>query len=287
MIIRNILFPTDFSERDKLTEAYVWRFFRNFSAHITVLHVIDQSEPYPCAGGEFDERPCTKQLHETANARLAEVLPGLAADRVVLFGDIGTGIADCAEESGADLIMIPLHARPPLRRIFHDSVAAGVLDDERWRVWTTSRDSEGPGQEHVALQRITCIVSPESSRAVECAEELAGIFHATLSLGYAAIETPGPAERMLEWFGAHGCRPESGAHRIDRAVHAIRRQFEARFKLHVVECGAPSAAIAAIARRADADLIVVGRTEAERLGSPLHSPLYSIVRDAPCPVMVV
>jgi nucleotide-binding universal stress UspA family protein len=92
---------------------------------------------------------------------------------------------------------------------------------------------------------------------------------------------------MLEWLGAHGCGYESSAHRIDRAVRAIRRQFEARFKLHVVECGPPSAAISAIARHADADLIVIGRADAERLGSPLHSPLYSIVRDAPCPVMVV
>src|SRR5579862_95685 len=151
MPVHHILFPTEFSDRDRLAEPWVRRFAEATGARLTILHVIPKEKAYRYHDRRFDETEDAKRLHESVNRQLAEVIPGLAAGRVTAFGDVGKAIADCAAESNADMIMLPLDEYTAFLRLICESVTARIIRDKRWRVWSASHAALLPELDHLAL----------------------------------------------------------------------------------------------------------------------------------------
>jgi nucleotide-binding universal stress UspA family protein len=54
-----------------------------------------------------------------------------------------------------------------------------------------------------------------------------------------------------------------------------------------IESGEPANVVRDVARKSDADLVVIGRGSAEHAHGHLPSSTYAVVRESPCPVMAL
>lgn len=117
--MRQILVATDFSERSEralgrgamLARAGGWR--------MDLVHVVDDDRPRRLVDHEMGE--ATVLLDER---RAAE---GLAGQARVLAGDPFTGIAQAAEDAGADLLVIGAHRRRAITDAFAGTTAERTI----------------------------------------------------------------------------------------------------------------------------------------------------------------
>jgi len=118
MDIKNILWPTDFSEAASAAESYVISISRKYGAEVHLLHVAEdltQFEHYWGSG------PDPKHLHElqesimrVARERLKELCRNKLAECPryqihSLLGDPAKEILETAQAIGADLIVMATH----------------------------------------------------------------------------------------------------------------------------------------------------------------------------------
>ncbi len=133
MMVKKILFPTDFSE----TAAYAWEhaatFAKEFEAEVVLLHVRvplhSTAEAY--LSGEQWERLYQETAKEAAEQMQKLVAEGaLKPDQARI--ELRTGIAfeqiiKAAREHGADLIVMGTHGRTGLAHALLGSVAEKVV----------------------------------------------------------------------------------------------------------------------------------------------------------------
>jgi nucleotide-binding universal stress UspA family protein len=259
-----------------------------FDARLILMHVIQI--PLGWYGGIEDgcptmfDLPAMEESAKQAMRTFLESPGGFAAgegvEEVVQVGDPATEIARYAEEHPVDLIMMPTHGYGKFRSLPLGSVAAKVLQDAKCPVWTThTQDPRFP--EHLECKNILGAVdlTPETVALIRRYADLAGAFNAKLRLVHAA---PGPApdpwlalDRSLPGFLIQAARQE-----------LAKLQAQSGTKLEVCMEGGPvSKIVAAAAQHHDADLVLVGRGVLTEAFGKLRSNTYSIIRDAPCPVL--
>ena len=139
-----------------------------------------------------------------------------------------------------------------------------------------------------AWKRICCPIdfSSESRAAMEEAAELAWRFGGALTLVHVDEQSP----RALSTLGPRD-RDEARAVELERKLASWRDVAEL-IATSAVECalvtGAPVEEIVRFAREKRSDVIVMAtRGQAGRLGWGLGSVAQSVVREAPCTVVVV
>jgi nucleotide-binding universal stress UspA family protein len=98
------------------------------ATHLRVVHVLPMLEV--SAPGVIWEAidDASRQTH--ADQALADRLGSLGlanAKRIVLFGDPGREVADYAQKSAADLIVLPSHGRTGLSRLLMGSTAERIV----------------------------------------------------------------------------------------------------------------------------------------------------------------
>jgi nucleotide-binding universal stress UspA family protein len=71
-----------------------------------------------------------------------------------------------------------------------------------------------------------------------------------------------------------------------REIGAMEKDAGTDFRL-CVEAGNVSSIVAAGAQKDEADLVLIGRGALPHFGGRLRTHVYSIVRDAPCPVLSI
>jgi len=125
--VRNILFPTDFSECSQSALDVAFALARDWKARLTVLHVASPPEFVPY--GEF-----AKALQQSSGYRreLEQKLrqckkPGCDAEFRLEEGEPASEILHATEKLGCDLIIMGTHGRSGLGRLFMGSVAEKVL----------------------------------------------------------------------------------------------------------------------------------------------------------------
>lgn len=121
-----IVVPIDFSDASfaALAKALELSSGPAALALIHVLPAIGASDPGVTWGAIDDDHrraTATEALRERAGPSYAE------SEAVVVIGDPGSEIADYAEQSGADLIVLPSHGRRGARRLLLGSVAERVV----------------------------------------------------------------------------------------------------------------------------------------------------------------
>jgi nucleotide-binding universal stress UspA family protein len=139
-MIKNILFPVDFSPSCAAMATYVQRAAAIFGAKVTIVHICDLSshngfELYARPAGEIAEehRSLAKSKLELF---LRSEFPIAQYPRILLAGDAASLITETAKKNECDLIMMPTHAGR-FRRMMLGSTTAKVLDDADCPVLTS------------------------------------------------------------------------------------------------------------------------------------------------------
>lgn len=272
---RRILFPIDFSERCRGAAQQVELFTGRFDAELIALHV---AEPLPGVD------------HTAAKERLERFLPKdfeqFSVRYVVLEGDPGTVIPQFARAENVDLIMMPTHGVGAFRRVVMGSVTAKVLQNAECPVWTGIHTENTPPVDRLHCEEIICALDtrPADFPVLLSAEQLAREFSGHLTLVHAVQMPPVQSDIVVSPAGAEflaACIDESR-----QELHRMTREANSRAQI-CVGTGRPAHVVREAAEYRHADLVVLGRSQANGMLGRMRAEAYSIICGSPCPVLSV
>ena len=199
-IVRNILWPTDFSKEAKDSLLYARAFARAFSADITALHVLPDfslglfEEAHPICQeivhrAEVLKKRAWARLERTGAARGSAFKKVLVAE-----GSAAHRVLEAAEREKADLIVMGKKGQSALQKILIGSVTSQVLRHSPVPVLVTKRGKRLP-----KIKRI--LVPTDLSKGEELerdvAFKLAAAFGASLTFLY-VLELHGQEYRAVD-----------------------------------------------------------------------------------------
>jgi nucleotide-binding universal stress UspA family protein len=282
-MIEKILFPVDFSTSSVGMAAYVKRVAALFGSQVSLLHVCDLEshngfELYVRSFQEISEEHWSVARRKL-DSFLESEFPLDRHPRILSSGEAASQIAEAARTDGFDLIVMPTHAGR-FRKMLLGSTTAKVLNDADSPVMT-SEHAEMIVPRPLEHKQWTCAIglSEDSERVLRLASRAAIHAGAKLSLihvlrGRAAsfhsnyeeeLESEREARRLLnELQEKAGC---AAAVRI--AVGPIKQT------------------LLETARGCDADALIIGRKPSSDAVGRIRDLTYSLIRDAPFPVLSV
>ncbi|MBV8070069.1 MAG: universal stress protein [Acidobacteriaceae bacterium] len=276
-MIENILFPVDFSPSCVAIASFVSGAAEMFASRVTLLHVCDLDSHN---GFELYVR-CPQEIAEehlnVARRRIDSFLesefPPYRCARIVRSGDPAEQIAEVAASGRFDLIVMPTHAGP-FRRMFLGSTTAKVLDTIDCPVLTT-RHAE------------TIEPRPLEHRHWLCAIALDNDAPRLLQFAKQAAVTAGAKLSLIHVVQGSGNCPEHGyaGQEAFRRIRELQKCLGCDALARVVG-GAVKDAVLEAAQLFEADVLIIGRPRTESHGH-MRDLTYSLVRDAPCPVLSV
>lgn len=285
MRVSSILLPVDFSPQGMGSAKQAAALARQFKARVTLLHVIPPYEPI-YYGGEFGGPVDTNWIRGLEDARRerlatwgADVFEGLTVQRLVETGDPAGQVVERSRLEQHDLIVMATHGYGRFRRFLLGSVTAKVLHDATCPVWTGVHLAEPAEAGWKPIHKVLCAVDLDagSECVADWAWQFSHAFGARLTTLHvmpdATFQDPSWTIRLTEIAeqGLRGLMTSLGA---DQGAVRIGR-------------GEPCRVIAEEAQRLDADVVVIGRSRPRREPGRLHAGAYSIIREAPCPVISV
>jgi nucleotide-binding universal stress UspA family protein len=287
--LSKILVPVDFSERSVAAIRYARNLACHFHAELALLHVLSPIS-YELGGFEFGGVVMTEaftdriaQASGELDEFLRDELAGQKVLRVVLEGDPAQKIVEYAHSEHAGLIVIPTHGYGPFRRFLLGSVAAKVLHDADCPVLTGVHIEEGTVLEATAPRKIVCAVDlgPQSSKALAWADQMAQEFHSQVTVVHAMPLAESHSEETFdpEWRSTVEDRIREKLNQLTAGMHTSAALF--------IESGNPAEIVADAVQQFNADLLVIGRSEAAGMFGRLRTNAYAIIRQSPCPVVSV
>lgn len=284
---QKILFPVDMSDTCTATAPFVEAMAKKYNADLTLLHVLEMPSGlipdwYGGAVPMIDTSAIWQAETEAAQSYLTDRLHGLKVHRVVIEGNAAETIDDYARENGIDLIMLPTHGYGLFRTLLLGSVAAKVLHDTPCPVWTGVHVQDAPAVSP-DFAAVLCAVdrTEDSVATMRFACQLAQENDAKLVLVHAI---PGAEVAPEKYFDT-----DLRAYLEEDARKTIG-QLQETAGVHAPLClgaGEVSHVVRDSALGHSADLVVIGRGHATRTLGRLRSNVYSIIREAPCPVISV
>jgi nucleotide-binding universal stress UspA family protein len=290
--IQHILFPVDFSDRISGALPFVDAMASKFGAKVTLLNV---AQPYwygiGAPGGAtapimVNSEEITSVVTERLASTWSKELAHLSVDRVVEIGDPATVITEFAQQNDADLIMMPTHGYGPFRELLLGSVASKVLHDAHCPVWTGTHLEEGPSLEHAKPAKILCAVdtTPKSLDLIKWASD----FAKALGADFRMVHVLPHMEGFATWTSP---RME---HEIDEEMESEARAEVAKLTTEAgvdaplrIVLGPVGDAVKEEAAREKTDLLIIGRGVLQKTLGRLLTHAYSVIRQAPCPVISV
>lgn len=284
---QKILFPVDMSETSTATAPFVEAMARKYKAQLTLLHVLEMPSGlipdwYGGAVPVIDTTAIWQAETEAAQSYLTDRFHGLKVQRVVIEGNAAETIDDYARENGIDLIMLPTHGYGLFRSLLLGSVTAKVLHDTPCPVWTGVHVENAPAVSP-DFATILCAVdrTEDSVATMRFACRLAQDNEASLILVHAI---PGAEVAPEKYFDT-----DLRAYLEDDARKTVG-QLQDTAGVHAplyLGAGEVSHVVRDLSLGNSADLVVIGRGRATRTLGRLRSNVYSIIREAPCPVISV
>jgi nucleotide-binding universal stress UspA family protein len=284
-LMRNILFPVDFSESCVAMAPYVKRAAALTGGKVSLIHVYD---PASYNGFEIyvrNEREIAAEHEGVARDRLNRFLedefPPAKYRRILDSGEAAAKIAEAAKDF--DLIIMPSHAGT-FRRMLLGSTTAKVLDDAGCPVMT-SRHAETIAPRPLNHREWLCSIGldGDSERVLRFTATAAEQLRANFSIVYAiqAHDPDLPMQRDLEEQFHSVARREARAR-----IAELQRKVGCDAPVHIAVGSVKEALLDAV-RRFDADALVIGRRQASGSQGRLRDLTYAIVRDSPFPVVSV
>jgi nucleotide-binding universal stress UspA family protein len=276
---KRILFPVDFSAQSRAVVPFVKAMAKCFGSEVAVLHVIDTLPSFqPMIVG-------TERLKIEASAALnrflAEELSGVQVTAELAEGDPARWIVNYAQDRHQDLIMMPTHGYGPFRALLLGSVTAKVLHDAHCPLWTGVHAEKMMAHSPDRWKRVLCALDTDgdAGHVLQWASEFASSQNMELRLVHAVAGADAmwneQTEPSMYEFLFHAAREKlTGL----QAKAGTNREI-------VLLAGDVRSAMHKAALEWDADLIVIGRGAVQQTFGPLGSHAYSIIREAPCPVI--
>ena len=285
----HILFPVDFSDRCHAVRPFVTALARKFNAKITLLHTL--GVPRAFYGGVDASYPIVVDWDAMKNDSIGHLKTYLDPDEasdvevraVASVGEPASEIVDFALQNKVDVIMMPTHGYGPFRALLLGSVTAKVLHDCDCPVWTAAHTDAPALSQHLRCENVMCAIdtTSESVRIIRQAVELTDMLHAKLRLVHAIPPVDlTPTTRFEDVFRADIMR-------IGRES-VMELQAKAGSNLEVcLDMGPVSKVISAATLHHNGDLVIIGRGKVHETLGRLRTNAYTIIRDAPCPVLSV
>jgi nucleotide-binding universal stress UspA family protein len=280
-MIKNILFPVDFSPSCVAVAPYVKRAKAIFGANVTLVHVCDLAshngfELYARAADDIAE-----EHWNLARSRLEVFLesefPAKESPRILLAGDAARAITETAKKSKCDLIMMPTHAGR-FRRMLFGSTTAKVLSDANSPVLTTQH-AAAIAPRSLEHRKWVCAVglSSDSERVLRYARDAALAAGARLSVIH-AIQTS-VAESKTQ-------RPSEMELQARQHIAELLSALSSDALVSIVVGPVREVLLDAV-RKSSADVLVLGRSTHSGALGRMRDLTYSLIRDSPCPVVSV
>jgi nucleotide-binding universal stress UspA family protein len=284
---RNILHLTDFSACSDAALTWAMSMARANEAKLSVLHVVVpdalvyMTPSSPTVATEMQEEWANREM-QRIEERLADVPHGTMVTRGT---DVWSAVERTLMQVESDLIVLGTHGRTGLRKILMGSVAEKVLRSAAVPVMTVGpavvRGLGGDGKFHRVL--LATDLAAGSAEAAGYAIAFALRDEAKLVLVHACKQSKqGRSAKRSELSVAEVI------HRLHETVPcavSFRHRPET-----LVEYGEPGARIVEIAKRKEADLIVMGIRTPRSLFAATHlnaGTAHNVVAQAPCPVLTV
>jgi nucleotide-binding universal stress UspA family protein len=281
---QQVLFPVDFSERNCLIAPHVISVARHYKAHVSMVHVFEmipagRNRGWPEYGLDIDIPALRKESEKRLSSFLTREFEGVSMSRVLLEGDPASRIARYVEDEKIDLIMMPTHGYGPFRRFLLGSVTAKVLHDVNCAVWTSAHTEEAPGPP-TGYRNVICALdlSSNSLRVLRWASEFARERRATLKLVHAITAGKAPPG----WGKYRQYLFEVAREELAKLQSESGTNFET-----VLEGGEVAVAVRKAAEQSRTDLVIIGRGVMQKAFGRMRTNVYSIIREAPCPVISI
>lgn len=286
---QRILFPVDFSKQDHEAAPFVKAMATRFQSEVILLHVVGVVPAWYGATEAETLNPVggLKELMEACRERLcgylSDELAGLSVKRLVELGDPASEIEKCARDQKVDLIMMPTHGHGPFRRFLLGSVTAKVLHDIELPVWTGVHTAQLWSQKQYNWQRFLCAIDtePRDIQILRWAAEFSSEQNAELNVVHAvhaaAPISPGHESPSLRDFLLKTTQERLVLLQSDAGINF---NIEMRF-------GRVANVVRDAALEHQADLILIGRGLIQGMLGHLRSEAYTIIREAPCPVISI
>jgi nucleotide-binding universal stress UspA family protein len=284
---RRILHLTDFSACSDAALKWAMDMARTNEAKLAVLHVVIpdaltyMTPDSPDAALDLQEQWARREMQ-----RIDAQLDGMAHDTMVPRGtEVWSVVESKLKELRSDLIVLGTHRRTGLRKLLIGSVAEKILRISAVPVMTiglgVARGPKGDGTFHRVL--LATNFTAGSAEAAAYARALAKRAQTELVLVHACEKT---------WQTRSNKRSELS---IAEVMHRLYEAIPGADTLPcrpeaVVEFGEAGAQILEVAKRKEADLIVMGIRDAGSVFAATHLEVgtaHNVVAQAPCPVLTV
>ncbi|HTR68221.1 MAG TPA: universal stress protein [Terriglobales bacterium] len=293
---RNILLATDFSEASEHALQYAAAVTDLNHSQLFVLHAVP-----PEARGPVPLDPLPKSIdHDYSNARLnldravfAEPLQHLRHEEILERGPVAEVVSNAIQENKIDLLVLGTHGRTGLKKLVMGSVAEELFRSAPCPVLTVGPSATRGTQIRKVL--FATDFGPSSEHALPYAVDFANKAGGELLLLH--LIPPVPVEYVGPfWYPGSDVieREEASRRKFMEKLHdlvpsssALDCKVEYR-----VECHFAPEGIIEVARRYEADLIVMGVRESGRNASRIAAHLpwaiaHDVVCYAACPVLTV
>ena len=279
-----ILFPVDFSKQDHEAAPFVKAMAERFQSEVILLHV---AEFVPAWYGDPDamslEPVVMNERREHLNRHLTEDLSGLCVQRTLELGDPSREITKCAHDQKVDLIMMPTHGYGPFRRFLLGSVTAKVLHDTDCPVWTGVHTDQLWSQKQYQWRRFLCAVDADLKEApfLRWATQFSAEQKAELQVVH-AVHAAAPIPAGQESPALRDFLLDTTRERLAKLQSDAGTNFDVWLRFGRVGNVVRDAALAH-----EADLVLIGRGVIQGMLGRLRSEAYTIIREAPCPVISI
>jgi nucleotide-binding universal stress UspA family protein len=280
ILLKNILFPTDFSERSAAALPYAAAIARHYDAKIYLAHVV-VSEEAVSSPAAVTPANWTIAQQEMAILDRCDLLNGLQYEALVEEGELWDVLSRVIKDCEIDFIVLGTSGGGGFKKLITGSVAEEIVREASCPVLAVGPEVPPRAQFKADMRHILYAADfqPWSDLALTYAVSFAEENHAQLTMVHVVDpDKMPPADRDLEGFhrGLRQMLP------LDANL-ALRPEF-------VVEIGARLEIILKVAADSGCDLIVMGAREMcfGRPSAPFSwVMLHQILCAARCPVLTV
>jgi nucleotide-binding universal stress UspA family protein len=286
-LFEKILYPVDFSPACVAMGAYVKRAASIVGGKVTLVHVVDLISHN---GFELYLRPPSDIAEEhlqigrdRLNSFLTSEFPLDQCSRILASGDAATQIAKVAREGRFDLIIMPTHSGL-FRQMLLGSTTAKVINDADCPVMTSTH-AQTIAPKPLEHREWLCAIglSSNSERVLRFASQAAAEIKAKLSLIH-AVQSGDP--EMLIDIGLEEQIESAERQEARRRITDLQQRVGSTATVRI-SVGSIKEALLETVRRADADVLIIGRSPRPGASGRMRDLTYAVVRDSPFPVVTI
>jgi nucleotide-binding universal stress UspA family protein len=299
LLLKNVLFATDFSTTSEAAFPYATAICRHFGSMLHTAHVLSDTSLLMMTGGVDYVSMSTiyEDAHTEAKEKLDQIsrrLEGIPHRDYVRHGQVWKNLAEIVEENEIDLIVLGTHGRTGVGKLLLGSVAEDILRHAPCPVLTVGPKVSGRaklpefqnrGRDLAPLELelrqilFTTNFAQNSALIAQQAIALAEEFRARLTLLH-----------VIEDYTQLGSRPGPIEDGIRRLHELIPRDAALQYMPEtLLEFGSPADCILTAAAEREADMIVLGARTSAEVGTT-HLPwstAHHVIAHAHCPVLTI